>query len=444
MHRKWQGQCTDCTSWNSLVQEASPTAGAFVQKSYGGKGSSLRLDSLEDETVSPSRYPTGIGEFDQALGGGLVLRSAILMGGDPGIGKSTLLLQIAAGLAADGRSVVYVSGEESIDQLRMRAHRLGFASAPLQLLAATSVEDILATLEAQADLDLVVIDSIQTMICGPIDSAPGTVSQVRAATHALIRFIKSSNAVLIVVGHMTKDGQIAGPRVLEHMVDTVLSFEGERNYLYRLLRVNKNRFGPTDALGVFEMTAEGLVETPNPSELFLTQRGEALPGTVVFAGVEGMRPLLVEIQALVVRLPTGATPRRAVVGWDGNRLSQVLAVLEARCGFVFSSSEVYLNVAGGLRIAEPAADLAVAAALISAASNIAVPKDAVFFGEIALSGEIRPVAHGALRLKEAQKLGFTQAFIPPKPLNAQIENHQLKHLGSLVDHLFADQSGRKG
>jgi len=335
----------------------------------------------------------------------------LLLGGDPGIGKSTLLIQVTAALARAGHRAVYISGEEAVAQVRLRAERLGLGTAMVELAAETSVEDIIATLGERAPPRLVIIDSIQTMWTDAVDSAPGTVTQVRGAAAALIRFAKRSGAAVILVGHVTKDGQIAGPRVVEHMVDAVLSFEGEGSHQFRILRAVKNRFGPTDEIGVFEMTGAGLAEIANPSELFLSERDLGSPGTAVFAGIEGTRPLLVEIQALVAPSALG-TPRRAVVGWDQNRLSMVLAVLEAHCGVKLSGHDVYLNVAGGLRIQEPAADLAAAAALVSSLANAPLPADAVYFGEISLSGAVRPVVQTAARLKEAQKLGFARAIVP--------------------------------
>jgi DNA repair protein RadA/Sms len=337
--------------------------------------------------------------------------SVLLVGGDPGIGKSTLLIQAAAALARAGHRAVYISGEEAVAQVRLRAERLGLRDAAVELAAETSVEDIIATLSEGKIPRLIVIDSIQTMWTGMIDSAPGTVTQVRGSAQALIRFAKKTGAAVVLVGHVTKDGQIAGPRVVEHMVDAVLSFEGEGSHQFRILRAVKNRFGPTDEIGVFEMTGSGLREVANPSELFLSERDLGQPGTAVFAGIEGTRPLLVEIQALVAPTSLG-TPRRAVVGWDPNRLSVVLAVLEAHCGVRLGGHDVYLNVAGGMRIHEPAGDLAAAAALVSSLANAPLPADAVFFGEVSLSGAVRPVAQSAARLKEAAKLGFNRAIVP--------------------------------
>lgn len=411
---KWVGQCPDCGEWNTLQQEAAAAATPFAQKhSLKAGGRVLELQPLDAVIELPKRLPTGFGELDRALGGGLVPGSAVLIGGDPGIGKSTLLLQAAGRMARAGLGVAYISGEEAADQVRLRARRLGLADAPVMLAAATSVRDILTTLSAGKPPALVVIDSIQTMHSDQLEGAPGTVSQVRAASLELISWAKLTGSAVILVGHVTKDGQIAGPRVLEHMVDAVLYFEGEGRHQYRVLRAVKNRFGGTDEIGVFAMEADGLAEVMNPSSLFLTQREQAVAGAVVFPALEGTRPVLVELQALTVRLPSGATPRRAVVGWDGSRLAMLLAVLEARAGLGFGTSEVYLNVAGGLRVVDPAADLAVAAALVSALLDSPVPQDCLAFGEIALSGEVRPTTHAALRLKEAEKLGFRQALAPP-------------------------------
>ncbi len=411
---KWAGQCPECGEWNTLQQEPVPAATPFARRhDLKAGGRAIALAPLDSAVALPQRTPTGIAEFDRALGGGLVPGSAILIGGDPGIGKSTLLLQAAGRMARAGLAVAYVSGEEAADQVRLRARRLGLADAPVALAAATSVRDILTTLGQGPRRDLLVVDSIQTMHSDQLEGAPGTVSQVRASALELIAFAKESGTALVLVGHVTKDGQIAGPRVLEHMVDAVLYFEGERGHQYRLLRAVKNRFGGTNEIGVFAMAADGLEEVPNPSSLFLTERERPVPGAVVFPALEGTRPVLVEIQALAVRMPSGATPRRAVVGWDAGRLAMVLAVLEARAGLALSGHEVYLNVAGGLRVTEPAADLAVAAALVSALSDAPVPAGTVVLGELALSGEVRRVAHADLRLKEAAKLGFSAALAPP-------------------------------
>ena len=433
---RWQGQCEDCSAWNSLVEEAGATVFEMKHHLQSG-GRAMTLAGLDTDIKLPDRASTGISEFDRALGGGLVAGSATLLGGDPGIGKSTLLLQAAANLARRGLDVAYISGEEAVDQVRLRARRLGLGDAPVQLAAATSVRDILTTLSQGKAPALVVIDSIQTMHSDLIEGAPGTVSQVRASAQELIRFAKERGTALMLVGHVTKDGSIAGPRVLEHMVDTVLAFEGERSHQYRILRANKNRFGGTDEIGVFAMAEEGLCEVGNPSALFLTDRAEQVTGATVFPALEGTRPVLVEIQALTVRLSSGATPRRAVVGWDSGRLAMILAVLEARCGLSFSTCEVYLNIAGGYRISDPAADMAVAAALVSALSERPLPSDMVLFGEVSLSGEVRPVAHGGLRLKEAAKLGFNQAMVPNSVVDAKgISTKSFRTLANLVDHIL--------
>ena len=407
---RWQGKCEACGEWNTIAEETATLDRALPGRSPG-KGHVFALESLTGESHDAPRMSSGIAELDRVTGGGFVRGSVLLVGGDPGIGKSTLLIQAAAAAARNGQRSVYVSGEESVAQVRLRASRLGLTEAAVELAAETSVEDIVTTLSKGPPPRLIVIDSIQTMWTDAVDSAPGTVTQVRGSAQALIRFAKRSGAAVILVGHVTKDGQIAGPRVVEHMVDAVMSFEGEGSHQFRILRALKNRFGPTDEIGVFEMTGGGLREVANPSELFLSERDLGTPGTAVFAGVEGTRPLLVEIQALVAPSTLG-TPRRAVVGWDPSRLSMLLAVLEAHCGVRLGAHDVYLNVAGGLRIQEPAADLAAAAALVSSLSGASLPSDAVYFGEISLSGALRPVPHSAARLKEARKLGFARAFTP--------------------------------
>jgi len=447
VHRKWMGQCEGCGAWNSIVEEAALEA---APKGLRQKGRALELKTLATEEPPPPRLPTGIGELDRVFGGGLVPGSAILVGGDPGVGKSTLALQTVAALAGQGAVCVYLSGEEAIDQVRLRARRLGLGQSAASLLAATNVGDAIATLEAAGRVDLVVVDSIQTMYLDSLDAAPGTVGQVRSSAYELIRFAKRSGAVLVLVGHVTKEGLIAGPRVLEHMVDTVLYFEGERGLQFRVLRAVKNRFGATDEIGVFEMTDRGLVEVANPSALFIGQRDPSVTGAVVLAGMEGTRPLLVEVQALVA--PTSlATPRRAVVGWDGARLAMVLAVLDARCGLALGGSDVYLNIAGGLRIGEPAADLAVATALISSRLNVPVSPTTVAFGEIGLAGEVRPVSQMDARLREAAKLGFRRALVPaltegraPRADDLRIDS--IAKLADLVDRVrdaTARGSGRQ-
>lgn len=413
VHSRWVGKCDSCGEWNTLAEEglASGIGGGPEALKSARQGRPVALTGLSGGTEDAPRIRSGIAELDRVTGGGFVRGSALLVGGDPGIGKSTLLMQAAAALARTGNRVVYISGEEAVAQIRLRARRLGAADAPVELAAETNIEDILATISNGKRPDLVILDSIQTLWTDMAESAPGTVTQVRASAQKTIRFAKSTGAAMVLVGHVTKDGQIAGPRVVEHMVDGVLYFEGESGHHYRILRTVKNRFGPTDEIGVFEMSDKGLREVANPSELFLGERSASAPGAAVFAGMEGTRPVLVEIQALVAPSPLG-TPRRAVVGWDGSRLAMVLAVLEAHCGMRFAQNDVYLNIAGGYRISEPAADLAVAAALVSSLTGLALAADFVYFGEISLSGTVRPVAHAAQRLREAEKLGFASSVMP--------------------------------
>jgi DNA repair protein RadA/Sms len=452
VHAKWYGRCDSCGERNTIVEEA---VAIDLPKSVASGGRKIELVPLAGAPVAEARLVSRIGEFDRVAGGGLVPGSATLVGGDPGIGKSTLLLQVAAALSPLGRAI-YISGEEAVDQVRMRAQRMGLAAAPVALGTATAVRDIVASLDSAEAPAVAVIDSIQTMYVDTLDSAPGTVTQVRAAAQELIRVAKRRGIALLLVGHVTKEGTIAGPRVLEHMVDTVLYFEGERGHQFRILRAVKNRYGPTDEIGVFEMTDRGLAEVANPSALFLNQRdGNAVAGAAVFAGIEGTRPLLVEIQALVAPTAFG-TPRRAVVGWDAARLHMVLAVLEARCGVPLAGKDIYLNVAGGLRVQEPAADLAVAAALLSSLEDCPVPGRTVIFGEIGLSGEVRPVSHTESRLKEAAKLGFKAAVLPQRRPPAGIgaprarataepalDLSELGHLGEIVPMFAAARAAGK-
>src|SRR6201991_3115959 len=431
-HSKWSGKCEACGGWNTITEEGvAPPLGSGASRRV--KGRKISLEDLKTEDAPPKRRPTGIGELDRVTGGGVGPGSGPLVGGGPGIGKSPITLQALGKYAQNGGHAIYISGEEAMAQVRMRAARMGLADAPLMLGAATNVEDILATLEGGKPPGIVAIDSIQTLWTGALDAAPGTIAQVRTASFDLVRYAKSSGAALILVGHVTKDGQIAGPKAVEHLVDAVLYFEGERGHHFRILRAVKNRFGPTDEIGVFEMTGKGLAEVANPSALFLGDRSSAAPGTAVFAGLEGTRPLLVEIQALTAQTGYG-TPRRAVVGWDAGRLSMILAVLDARAGLGISGQDVYLNVAGGLKIAEPAADLAAAAALISSFSGKALPKDSVVFGEISLSGDIRAVPQAEARLKEAAKLGFKTAFVPAGT-KANIPGLSLTDITSVADLL---------
>ena len=437
-HARWGGRCESCGGWNSLVEEAA--AEAAPRGLTGKKGRRLDIVPLSGATAHTPRLTTGIAEFDRVCGGGIVPGSTVLVAGDPGIGKSTLLLQATTSLARGGCRCLFVSGEEAIDQVRQRAARLGLAGAPVDLAAATNVRDVLASLDTGDAPEIVVIDSIQTMYVDHLESAPGTIAQVRASAQELIRLAKRRGTAVLIVGHVTKEGLIAGPRALEHMVDTVVYFEGERGHHYRILRAVKNRYGPSDEIGVFEMTDSGLQQVANPSALFLEDRRGDVAGTAVFAGVEGTRPVLVEVQALVSPSPPG-TPRRTVVGWDSARLAMVLAVMEVRCGMAISGQDVYLNVAGGLRITEPAADLAVAAALMSSMSATAISADTVIFGEIGLGGEIRPVGQMPMRLKEAEKLGFERALMPalrrgkgePATRMAVDRIDRLSELATLID-----------
>ncbi len=436
-HNKWSGRCEGCGDWNTIVEDTPLSSGPAKQSLGSKRGSSVVLSDLSTKETPPPRTHSGIDELDRVLGGGLVAASAILVGGDPGIGKSTLLLQAAASFAQNGLKAIYVSGEESTAQVRMRAHRLNLTQSPVKLAAETNLRNILTMLEVEKP-DIVIIDSIQTMWADNIASAPGSVSQVRSAAHELTNFAKRKGMAVILVGHVTKDGQIAGPRIVEHMVDTVLYFEGERGHQFRILRAVKNRFGPADEIGVFEMTGGGLAEVTNPSALFLSERDEPAPGSVVFAGIEGTRPVLVEFQALVAPTPH-SQPRRTVVGWDGGRLAMILAVLESRCSIPFSGLDVYLNVAGGLKVSEPAADLAVAAALLSAREDIAIPADTVVFGEISLSGALRSVGQFENRLKEAKKLGFSKAITPTRSKETSGDHpgvRQMPDLTSFVGEIF--------
>jgi DNA repair protein RadA/Sms len=446
---KWAGKCDSCNEWNTIVEEVVSRTPKGLKP---GKSRGLEISSLADAVPGHTRATTGIAELDRVLGGGLVEGSAILLGGDPGIGKSTLLLQAAASMASgisfgrvafhgeprsggglgvippSAKNVLYLSGEESLAQIQLRAQRLGVEKSPLKLAVATSVREILASIDTAQAPEVVIIDSIQTVFIDSLDSAPGTVAQVRASSHELIRAAKKRGFSLILVGHVTKDGQIAGPRVLEHMVDTVLYFEGDRGQYYRILRATKNRFGATDEIGVFAMNDAGLEQVSNPSALFLHAREVPVSGAAVFAGMEGTRPLLAEIQALVSP-STMATPRRATVGYDSARLAMILAVLETRAGMRFADKEVFLNVAGGLKITEPAADVAVSLALLSALLDKPVPSGIVSFGEIGLTGEIRAVTRTDARLKESAALGFARAVIPNTSPDKNIARHRVERVG---------------
>ena len=440
---KWSGHCDACDGWNTIIEERAEAPASGAKGASLPKGRLAKLFELKGESPTPPRIETGMAELDRATGGGFVPGSAVLIGGDPGIGKSTLLLQALAALARKGNRVIYVTGEESIAQVRMRAARLGLAETSVLLAAETNVSDIIATLNEGPVPAVVVIDSVQTLWSPVIEAAPGTVSQLKAGSEALVRYAKTKGACVLLVGHVTKDGQIAGPKVIEHLVDTVLYFEGDRGHQFRILRAVKNRFGPTDEIGVFEMSDGGLKEVTNPSRLFMGTSEHPAPGTAVFAGVEGTRPLLVEVQALVAPSPLG-TPRRTAVGWDTTRLNMILAVLDARAGVSLSNHDVYLNVAGGLRLKEPAVDLAVAAALLSSLSDTVIPHGTVLFGEIALSGAVRAVGQTESRLKEAQKLGLTDAVIADqgeKPLKGTIQTKQVATVADLVAWVASRSKG---
>ncbi|HEX7273179.1 MAG TPA: DNA repair protein RadA [Casimicrobiaceae bacterium] len=404
---KWQGQCPHCGAWNTLVEAiVAPPATRF--QAVSGAAAEVRPLSSVEARADP-RAATGLEEFDRVLGGGLVPGGVVLLGGDPGIGKSTLLLQALAAIGASRRSL-YVTGEESPEQVAMRAQRLGLVNAPVELLAEVQLETIASAIRTRRP-EVVVIDSIQTLYTEALESAPGSVAQVRECAAQLTRLAKQSAITVLLVGHVTKEGAIAGPRVLEHIVDTVLYFEGDPHSSFRLVRAIKNRFGAANELGVFAMTERGLKGVANPSALFLSRHAEPVPGSCILATVEGSRPLLVEIQALV-DAGQGGPPRRLAVGLDPQRLALLLAVLHRHGGVQSGDLDVFVNAVGGVRIAEPAADLAILMAITSSLKNISLSSKSVVFGEVGLAGEIRPVQRGQERLREAAKLGFRTALIP--------------------------------
>jgi DNA repair protein RadA/Sms len=423
---KWFGKCFDCDQYNTIHEEIIAKA-ALAQKV---SGQVLQVQNLNTELKDKERILSPNLELNRILGGGLVRGSVILIGGEPGIGKSTLLLQLVISLGGIGLNCLYVTGEESVEQVKLRAKRLEHDSANVALLAETNLEDIKSTALSHNNLDLIIIDSVQTICSDQVSGAPGTVSQIKIVAHELICYAKKQGVILILVGHVTKDGQIAGPKVLEHMVDTVLYFESDQNYYLRILRAIKNRFGAVGEIGVFEMSQKGLVEVKNPSELFISSRSQLIAGSSIFAAIEGSRPFLIEIQALLApcNMPM---PRRSTVGWDSNRLSMILAVLSVRCKLNLANFEVYLNVAGGFKISEPAGDLAVAAAIISSILNVALPLNSVFFGEISLSGEVRPVSQVATRVAEAKKLGFDMIVLAQNDKLEIPDVHQIKNLNDL-------------
>jgi DNA repair protein RadA/Sms len=432
VHPKWNGKCIDCGEWNSLVEEviAKPKKSELLK----AKANDVEVYSLDSHFNDAIRTKTGMEEFDRVLGGGLVRSSAILLGGDPGIGKSTLVLQVLSSYAKQSLNVLYISGEEAVDQIKLRASRLNITERNIEICSATQLSGIVSTIKSYEHIDLVVVDSIQTIYDENIESSPGSVSQVRSCSFELIQLAKQSDFALIIIGHVTKDGNIAGPKVLEHMVDTVLYFEGDNSYVYRMIRAIKNRFGAANEIAVFEMTDTGLKEVSNPSQLFLPTGGQNQSGSCIFAGIEGTRPILMEVQALIV--PSFlASPRRAVIGWDANRLAMLIAVLNARLGINILDKEVYLNIAGGLRINEPALDLAVVAALISCFKNAPIPRDFVIIGEVGLSGEVRNVSQVSNRLKEAEKLGFTKAIIPKSDvkISSNLDIFAVNHINNILD-----------
>ncbi|WP_341808340.1 DNA repair protein RadA [Wolbachia endosymbiont (group E) of Neria commutata] len=418
---RWVGRCIACDSWDTVVEEI------VVKTDKKNISAPILMKALSNsEIITPERFLTGIEELDRVFGGGIVQGASILIGGEPGIGKSTLLLRIAANLTKSSSfECLYVSGEESLEQVSLRAKRLKINEPKIKLLSTVSSTDVITAVKENKNIKFLIIDSIQTMYDSRVTSAPGTVTQVRTCAHELTVLAKQYGVSLLIVGHITKDGQIAGPKTLEHMVDTVLYFEGENSNQYRILRTIKNRFGPANEIGVFEMSKSGLAPVDNPSSLFLMGNGthdREVVGSAVFAGIEGSRPILMEVQALIAGTNM-ATPRRAVVGWDINRLAMIIAVLNARCKIFLHDKEVYLNIAGGLKIQEPSADLAVAASLISSVVNLPLPASSIICGEVALSGEIRNVAHADLRLKEAQKLGFKKAIMPQ---NGNYSSHDIE------------------
>lgn len=435
--RKWFGRCPECGEWDALAQRSETDSPGRARSSVESTSAS---PYPEIATFEQPRSSSGIGELDRVLGGGLVHGAVVLVGGEPGIGKSTLLLQAASACAEGGRTVLYVSGEESLAQLRSRGDRLGVRSPRLLVAAETDVDGVLEVAGASRP-SLVVVDSIQAVRCSGLESIPGSVSQVREAASRFVAWAKSTAIPVLLVGHVTKDGSIAGPRVLEHVVDTVLRFEGDRHHDHRLLRAHKNRFGPTDELGVFEMTENGLVEVTDPSRLLLAERSEGAPGSAVLAAVEGTRPLLVEIQALAGE-PIQGSPRRTVLGVDSNRVALILAVLQRRIGLELGNRDVFVNVTGGISVLEPAADLAVALAVVSSALQKPLPPRLAAAGEIGLTGEIRAVSRMEIRLRETRRLGFESALTPASGLPAaQVEGLQqipARDLDQALRHCFGE------
>lgn len=437
MSPKWLGKCPSCSGWNCFAEElvTEPDSGSRADRSFGGKP----MPIFDIPAVEGERTSTGIAEVDRVLGGGIVSGSAILIGGEPGIGKSTLMLQVMKNLAAGGRKVLYVSGEESASQIKLRADRIGAQAKDLLVLVEVSLEKILEQIR-EVEPAMVVIDSVQTVYSNDLMSAPGSVGQVREASSRLILAAKKSSIPVFLVGHVTKDGSIAGPKVLEHMVDTVLYFEGDSGHAYRIVRSMKNRFGPANEIGVFEMRDQGLQEVPNPSAFFLAERPENAPGSVVLASLEGTRPILVEIQALVSQSNLGM-PRRTAIGVDHNRVSLLVAVLDKICGLHLGGSDIFLNVAGGVRVEEPAVDLAVVSAMASSFLDRPVDARTVILGEVGLTGEVRAVSQIETRVKEAARLGFNRCIVPKTNIAslgkaAKMEIQTITSLKELLETLF--------
>ena len=428
IHSKWVGKCDNCESWNSLFEETKSFSSLDTKNSK-----IIELKNLKKVKIPYDRILTDIQEFDQVCGGGLVPGSVILLGGDPGIGKSTLLLQVLSKIEENKYNCVYVSGEESVEQIKIRSDRIGVSKKTINILPSTDVRNIIKTIQENKKIDVLAIDSIQTMFLDTLESAPGSISQVRSSAQELIRVTKDLGVNLILVSHVTKDGQIAGPRVLEHMVDTVLYFEGESSNDYRVLRSIKNRFGATDEIGIFEMTDLGLNEVSNPSQIFLPNHKIPINGNAIYAGIEGSRPILLEIQALVATSSHG-NPRRSVIGWDNNRLAMIIAIIEKACGINLGNKDVYLNVVGGLKIKETAADLAVASAILSSFFTKPLPEKTFIFGELGLSGEVRPIKQMLKRLNEGKKQGFKNAYTPPLNYNkADIKINQVDEINQLIE-----------
>jgi DNA repair protein RadA/Sms len=439
---KWLGKCPECNQWDSLVEERTAPAGRFGVVSGGSGGHGCRIEAIPIDSVDiadETRIATGIDEFDRVLGGGIIRGSLVLIGGDPGIGKSTLLLQVLHGLAHRGHKVLYVSGEESLRQLKLRSRRIAALTSGMLAVAEIDLDAILEMVVSVRP-EALVIDSIQTMYSHDAASAPGSVSQVREATMKLMVMAKQTGIPVFLIGHVTKDGAIAGPRIMEHMVDTVLYIEGDQNHLFRILRAVKNRFGSTNEIGVFEMKESGLVEVSNPSAVFLAERAKNAPGSVVTACMEGTRPILVELQALISSAGFG-TPRRTILGLDHNRVSLLVAVMEKKLGLNMAGQDIFMNVAGGVKVTEPAVDLGVVSAVASSLLERPVPEGTLLVGEVGLAGEVRGVSHLAARIGEVKKMGFTRCIVPENSLKPvkktkDIELIGIKQLSEVMDILF--------